>query len=51
VVEPRASAEVVNLALPPLSCAVPSTVFLAVKVTGPFAVTVGEVILAVNVTA
>jgi hypothetical protein len=43
--------EVVKLALPLLSCAVPSTVFPAVKVTGPVAVTVGDVIVAVNVIA
>ncbi len=51
MVEPTARAEVVNVAFPPLSCAVPNTVVPAVKVTGPVAVTVGEVIVAVNVTA
>ena len=52
LVEPTASVDVVNFAFPPpLSCAVPSTVFPAAKVTGPVGITVGEVIVAVKVTA
>ena len=50
LVEPTACVDVVNFALPPLSCAVPSTVLPAVKVTGPVGVIVGEAIVAVNVT-
>jgi len=50
-VDPVGSVEVVKVAIPRLSCAVPRTVAPAVKVTGPVTVTVGEVILAVNVTA
>jgi len=50
VVEPDDRADVVRIAVPPLICAVPSTVFPAVNVTGPVGLTVGEVILAVNVT-
>jgi hypothetical protein len=50
VVEPTASVEVVNVALPSLSSTLPSTVFPAVKVTGPAGVAVGEVIFAVKVT-
>jgi hypothetical protein len=42
--------EVVNLAFPPLSYAFPSTVVPIAKVTGPVGVTVGDVIVAVNVT-
>jgi hypothetical protein len=51
VVEPVAREEIVNFALPPLSCAVPNTVFPTVKVTGPVGFTVGDEIVAVNVTA
>ena len=51
MVEPTVNVDVVNFALPPLSWAVPSTVLPAVNVTGPFAATVGEEIVAVNVTA
>ena len=51
VVDPTGSVEVDNFALPPLSSTVPSTVFPAVKVTGPVGVAVGDVILAVKVTA
>ena len=50
-VEPAGKDDVVRTALPLVSCTVPSTVFPAVKVTGPLAVTVGDVIFAVNVTA
>jgi hypothetical protein len=50
LVEPTASVEVVNVALPSLSSTLPSTVFPAVKVTGPAGVAVGELIFAVNVT-
>jgi hypothetical protein len=42
--------DVVNVALPLLSCAVPSTVFPTENVTGPVGFTVGEVTVAVNVT-
>jgi len=51
LVEPTASDEIASAALPPLSCAVPSTVFPAVNVTGPVGFTVGDVIVAVKVTA
>jgi len=51
LVEPTVSDEIVSDALPPLSCAVPSTVFPAVNVTGPVGVTVGDEIFAVKVTA
>ena len=51
LVEPTASEEVVNFALPPLNSTVPRTVFPAAKVTGPVALTVGEVMVAVKVTA
>lgn len=51
VVDPTASVDVVNVALPPLSWAVPNTDFPAVNVTGPVGRTVGDVIVAVNVTA
>ena len=51
VVEPTESDEIVSAALPPLSCAVPKTVFPAVNVTGPVAFTVGDLIVAVKVTA
>jgi hypothetical protein len=51
LVEPTASVEVVNVALPSLSSTLPSTVFPAVKVTGPAGVAVGELIFAVKVTA
>lgn len=50
LVEPAASVDVVNFAFPPLNWAVPKTVFPTVNVTGPVAVTVGEAIVAVNVT-
>jgi hypothetical protein len=50
LVEPTGSDETVSFALPPLSCAVPSTVFPAVKVTGPVGITVGDEIFAVKVT-
>ena len=50
VVEPTGSVDVVKVALPPLSCAVPSTVVPAVNVTGPVGVTVGDVIVALKVT-
>jgi hypothetical protein len=49
-VEPTASVDVVNVALPLVSSTVPSVVFPAVKVTGPVGVVVGDVILAVKVT-
>lgn len=48
---PPANVVVVNLAFPPLSCAVPSTVFPTANVTGPAGLAVGDVILAVKVTA
>ena len=48
---PAGRDDVVNVALPPLSCTVPKTVVPAVNVTGPLGKTVGEVIFAVNVTA
>ncbi len=51
LVEPAASVDVVNVAFPLVSSTVPSVVFPAVKVTGPVGVVVGEVILAVKVTA
>lgn len=51
LLEPTASADVVKVAFPLLSCAVPSTVFPTANVTGPAGVTVGELIVAVNVTA
>ena len=50
-VEPTGSVEVVKVALPALSCAVPRTVFPTLKVTGPVGTTVGDVIFAVKVTA
>jgi len=50
VVEPTASVDVVNVALPLVSSTVASVVFPAVKVTGPEGVVVGEVIFAVKVT-
>ena len=50
MVEPTASVDVVKLAFPALSCAVPSTLLPMAKVTGPFGITVGDVIVAVNVT-
>lgn len=49
--EPTGSVEILKVVLPPLSWAVPRTVFPEVKVTGPAGVTVGDVILTVNVTA
>jgi hypothetical protein len=51
LVEPTASAEIVSFAFRPLSCPFPSTVFPAVKVTGPVGTTVGDEIVAVKVTA
>lgn len=51
LVEPTASDEMVSVALPALSCIVPSTIFPDVKVTGPVGITVGDVIFAVKVTA
>jgi hypothetical protein len=51
LVEPTGNVDVVNFAFPPLSCAVPSTVFPAVKVTVPVGTTVGDEIVAVKVTA
>jgi hypothetical protein len=51
LVEPTASVEIVNFAFPPLSCAVPNIFVPTMKVTGPVGVTVGEVIVAVKVTA
>jgi hypothetical protein len=51
LVEPTASVDVVNVAFPPLSCPVPSTIFPAIKVTGPVGLTVGDVMVAVKVTA
>ena len=51
VVEPTVTVVVVNFAFPPLSWAVPRTVFRAVNVTGPVGITVADVIFAVNVTA
>ena len=50
VVDPTGSVETVSVALPLLSSTVPSTVFPAVKVTGPVGVAVGEVIFAMKVT-
>ena len=50
MIGPTANVEVVKLALPLLSCADPSTVFPAEKVTGPVAATVGDVTVAVKVT-
>ena len=49
--EPTGSVEMMKVAFPPASWAVPNTVFPKVNVTGPVGVTVGEVILAVKVTA
>ena len=40
LVEPTVGVDVVNFAFPPLNWAVPNTVFPAVNVTGPVAVTV-----------
>ena len=51
LLEPTASADVVKVAFPLLSCAAPSTVFPTANVTGPVGVTVGEVMVAVKVTA
>jgi len=51
VVLPTASEEIVSIALPPLSWAVPNTVLPAVNVTGPVGLTVGDEIVAVKVTA
>ena len=51
LVEPTVRAVVVNAAFPPLSCTVPSTVLPAEKVTGPVGFAVGEVTIAVKVTA
>jgi hypothetical protein len=51
LVEPTARVEVLNFALPALSCAVPRAVFPTAKVTGPVGLAVGEVMVAVNVTA
>jgi len=51
VVDPTASDEVVNVAVPLLSSTVPRVVFPVVNVTGPEGTTVGEVIFAVKVTA
>jgi hypothetical protein len=51
LVEPTDRDEIVSFALPPPSWAVPSTVFPAVKVTGPVGITVGDEIVAVKVTA
>ena len=50
-VEPTASVDVVNFAFPAHSGAVPSTVLPTANITGPVGVTVGEVIVAVKVTA
>jgi len=50
VVDPTGSEDVVNVAFPLTSWPVPKTVVPAVKVTGPVGVTVGDVIVAVNVT-
>jgi hypothetical protein len=49
--EPTANVEIVNLAFPPLSCAVPNTFTPTMNVTGPVGMTVGDLIAAVNVTA
>ena len=49
--EPTGSDEMASFASPPLSWAFPNTVFPAVKVTGPVAITVGDEILAVKVSA
>ena len=49
--EPTARIEVVNFAWPALSCAVPRTVFPTAKVTSPVGLAVGEVMVAVNLTA
>jgi hypothetical protein len=51
LVEPTGNDEIASVALPPLSCAVPSTVFPDVKVTSPVGTTVGDEIFAVKVTA
>ena len=51
LVEPTGSDEITSFAFPPLSCAVPSTVFPDVKATGPVGITVGDEIFAVKVTA
>jgi len=50
--EPGGNDEVVNLAtLPGMRLTLPSTVFPALNITGPLGCAVGDVILAVNVTA
>ena len=51
LVEPTASDDVTKVAFPPLSWTVPRTVFPAVNVTGPAGFVVGDVMVAVNVTA
>jgi hypothetical protein len=51
LVEPTGSDEIASFALPLPSWAIPSTVFPAVKMTGLVGTTVGDVIMAVNVTA
>ena len=51
VVDPAGNDEVVNVALPVVRLTVPRVVFPAVNVTGPPGRTVGDVILAVKVTA
>ena len=51
LLDPTARADVVRVAFPLLSWAVPNTVFPTVKVTGPVGVVVGEVMVAVKVTA
>ena len=49
--EPIGNTDVVNCALPPLSCTVPNNVFPIVNVIGPVGTTVGDEIVAVKVTA
>jgi hypothetical protein len=49
--DPSGREEVLSLALPALSWTVPSNVLPDMKTTVPFGVSVGEVIVAVNVTS
>ena len=51
VVDPSGNDEIESEALPWTICAVPNTIFPAVKVTGPVGFTVGDVTFAVKVTA
>jgi hypothetical protein len=48
--EPAGKEDVMNCALPPLNCTLPNTVFPIENVTGPLGVTVGDAMVAVNVT-